>query len=172
MLLFRRQEGNVRLVAKGVLWVECSKLSFLSGWGLAAKGGLLPPGLVVHLQRVWESRVLLSKVLSFVPRLAWLMEEPPVGESCAEAVSLCPWGLLRVCSGKCLGCSRGHVSRSPGSLLSMELDPFRLFLRACSSHTVSTLLSRFREVSTQRSWHKGPGPHCVSLVLKCCAGTA
>lgn len=53
-------------IAKGVLWVECSKLSFLSGWGLAAKGGLLPPGLVVHLRRVGESRGLLSKVLSFV----------------------------------------------------------------------------------------------------------
>lgn len=106
--------------------MEYSKLSFCLGGGLQQRVVSSLQALL-YISRGCESPeacFLRSCPLS-TPRLAWVIEKSPVGESCAEAVSLCPRGLLRVCSLRCLGCTRGRVSQSPSSSAEHGVGPFQ-----------------------------------------------
>ena len=106
------------------------------GWStpscLSCLGGGLQQRVVSSLQALlYISRGCESPEACFLrscplsaPRLAWVMEKSPVCYSCAEAVSLCPRGLPRVCSLRCLGCTRGRVSQSPSSSAEHGVGPF------------------------------------------------
>lgn len=95
--------------------MERSKLFLRTGWGVVSS-------CIVHLWRMWESRGLISKVLSLSS--AWVMEESLVSWSCADPVSYCSMVSWICALGHAGDITRCHVNWSSSSSAEQRFWPF------------------------------------------------